>query len=95
MCTSLAVANIKTLLCCSLATLMSKEMSHSELDLENISVKNRPMTIMGEYSSFTSNEWLDAKTALDEREGPGGGGEGDEERKCREITRTMKVSLSI
>ena len=48
---------------------LSKEMevkiAQDESSLENISVKNRPMNVAEDFLMFNSDEWLDAKTALD------------------------------
>ena len=45
---------------------MEVKIAQDESNLENISVKNRPMNVAEEYLMFNSDEWLDAKTALDD-----------------------------
>ena len=45
---------------------MNREMARDETDLENISSRNRPMKIMEEYETFCSQQWLDAKIAVDD-----------------------------
>ena len=54
-----------------LAQEMSDKVASDESNLENISIKNRPMVVTSEYENFFSNEWLDLKTVLDSREGAG------------------------
>ena len=43
-------------------------MAADESSVENVNIKNRPMNIADEYIHFCSNEWLAAKTVLDEVE---------------------------
>ena len=42
-------------------------MSHDESDLENISMKVRPMNIVDEFQQICNMEWLEAKMFLDEK----------------------------
>ena len=46
---------------------MNRQLSLDESDLENINVRARPMKIMEEYELFCSQQWLEAKTLLDEK----------------------------
>ena len=48
-----------------LSSEMNSKISANETSLENISIKNRPMTIAGEYQTLFSTEWTDAKNAID------------------------------
>ena len=41
-------------------------MAADESSVENVNIKNRPMNIADEYIQFCSNEWLAAKSVLDE-----------------------------
>ena len=50
----------------SLSKEWSTKVSSDESNTENISMTNRPMTLKSEYENICSNEWLDAKTDLDE-----------------------------
>lgn len=45
---------------------MSTKLSRDESSLENVSIKNRPMNITAEYQQLCSEQWLEAKTAVDE-----------------------------
>ena len=45
---------------------MGAKVASDESSLENISIKNRPMNIATDYDLLCSNEWLVAKTDLDE-----------------------------
>ena len=45
---------------------MDKKTSSDESSLENISIKDRPMNVAEEFTMMQSNEWLDAKAAVDE-----------------------------
>ena len=45
---------------------MSTKLAADESNVENVSIKNRPMNIAEEYQLLCSNQWLDAKTALDD-----------------------------
>ena len=45
---------------------MGAKVASDESSLENISIKNRPMNIATDYDLLCSNEWLAAKTDLDE-----------------------------
>ena len=43
-------------------------MSADESSLENVNIKDRPMTIASEYELICSNQWLSAKMELDLQE---------------------------
>ena len=45
---------------------MGTKIASDESSLENISIKNRPMNIATDYDLLCSNEWLNAKTDLDD-----------------------------
>ena len=45
---------------------MNQTMARDESDLENINVKNRPMNVMDDFTTFCSQQWLDAKTVIDD-----------------------------
>lgn len=49
-----------------LASEMSTKISADESSVENVSIKNRPMNISTEYELFCSDQWLNAKNALDQ-----------------------------
>ena len=44
---------------------MGTKVSADESSLENINIKDRPMTIASEYELICSNQWLSAKMELD------------------------------
>ena len=44
---------------------MSSKMAADESSVENVSIKVRPMNIADDYIQACSNEWLEAKTTLD------------------------------
>ena len=46
---------------------MSSRISRDESDLENISMKVRPMNIVDEFQQICNEEWLEAKMFLDEK----------------------------
>ena len=46
---------------------MDKQVAKDERQLENVSVKARPMNIQGKYQDICSNEWNDAKSLLDSK----------------------------
>ena len=45
---------------------MSSKVSANESAVENVNIKNRPMNVAEDYQLLCSNEWLGAKTALDD-----------------------------
>lgn len=45
---------------------MSKKVASDETSVENVAIKTRPMNIVDDFSLLCSNEWLDAKTLIDE-----------------------------
>ena len=45
---------------------MSTKLAADESNVENVSIKNRPMNVAEEYQLLCSNQWLDAKTVLDD-----------------------------
>ena len=45
---------------------MSTKLAADESNVENVSIKNRPMNVAEEYQLLCSNQWLDAKTILDD-----------------------------
>ena len=47
----------------SMASAMSER---NEKDLKWIDVKNRPMNVMDDFTTFCSQQWLDAKFAIDD-----------------------------
>lgn len=53
-------------LCFRLSDEMSTKLSRDESSLENVSIKNRPMNITAEYQQLCSEQWLEAKAAVDE-----------------------------
>ena len=71
----------------SLSQEWSIKVSADERNTENISMSNRPMTLKTEYENISSNEWLDAKTALDELEA------GDEPEKRIFLCNIFMVTL--
>ena len=44
---------------------MNAAMAGDELTIENINMVCRPMTVAEDYSTFTSDDWLDAKEELE------------------------------
>ena len=44
---------------------MQEKVAAEESDLENVSVKNRPLSIAAEYQHWISEQWFDAKGELD------------------------------
>ena len=46
---------------------MNTKIASDESNLENINIFNRPMNIASDYELLASNEWLGAKTELDEQ----------------------------
>ena len=66
--------------------MMNQQMARDESDLENISMKNRPMKIMEDYHLFCSQEWLEAKTTLDEWVEENGSGKFTETDTCTFLT---------
>ena len=45
---------------------MNLKVSANESDMENISVKSRPMNIVSDYKEFVTTQWLEVKDAMDE-----------------------------
>ena len=46
---------------------MNTKIASDESNLENINISNRPMNIASEFELLASDEWLNAKTELDEQ----------------------------
>ena len=46
---------------------MNHKVSADESNVENVSIRNRPMNIADDYESMCTDEWLQAKEALDEK----------------------------
>ena len=73
---------------------MNMELSRDESDLENINVKTRPMTIMEDYTLFCSQEWLAAKTDVDEL-AERARLDIDDGVRCTILTHTLKVIVTL
>ena len=54
-------------LLCRLSKEWSDKVAGNESDVENISIKNRPMVVAEEYQRLFTDEWLEVKTMLDAR----------------------------
>lgn len=66
---------------------MNNKMSSDESSVENVSIRDRPMNIAEDLYNFCSNEWLEAKMALDEKY------KGDEENLLRFLNAVLMVSV--
>ena len=73
----------------SLSKEMSSRMSRDESDLENISMKVRPMNIVDEFGQMCNSEWLEAKLFLDDIS------DKNEKYKVKKLSSVMQVCETI
>ena len=70
---------------------MSTKLAADESNVENVSIKTRPMNVAEEYQLLCSNQWLQAKTVLDEV----GGSRTPDYIKIQLLSEVLMVSFRI